>query len=324
MIGASEPRPRASAYPRITMAVPDFQTLMLPALQVFADGAEHASEEVRRRVAASLRLPESDLEELLPSGTQPAFQNRIHWALWYLRRCGLLVSTRRGVQRITDRGRGVLAKKPARVDLKLLSQFPEYAAMRGGRGADAGERPSEGDATIAATLETPDALLARAWKEHRKALEDDLLQRLLAVSPRRFEAIVIELLVAMGYGGSFADAAQRIGRSGDGGIDGIIKEDRLGLDTVYVQAKRWQNTVGRPEIQKFAGSLQGVRAKKGVFITTSEFSSEARDFARVIDSRIVLIDGLTLVGYLFEFDQGVRKQVEYAVKRVDEEFFDDE
>ena len=196
--------------------------------------------------------------------------------------------------------------------------------MRGGRGADAGERPSEGDATIAATLETPDALLARAWKEHRKALEDDLLQRLLAVSPRRFEAIVIELLVAMGYGGLFADAApaHRPKRRRRDRRD--YQEDRLGLDKVYVQAKRWQNTVGRPEIQKFAGSLQGERAKKGVFITTSEFSSEAHEFARAIDSRIVLIDGLTLVGYLFEFDQGVRKQVEYAVKRVDEEFFDDE
>ena len=151
------------------------------------------------------------------------------------------------------------------------------------------------DSVNATALETPDALLARAWAEHREALEDDLLQRLLVVSPRRFEAIVIELLVAMGYGGSFADAAQRIGRSGDGGIDGIIKEDRLGLDTVYVQAKRWQATVGRPEVQKFAGSLQGFRAKEGVFITTSDFSRDAEEFAKMIDTRVVLIDGRALV-----------------------------
>jgi len=310
------------------MGVPDFQTLMLPALEVFADGAEHTSREVRDRLAEVFHLSDADLEELLPSGTQPAFQNRIHWALWYLQKCGLTQRLRRGVQRITDRGRQVLAKKPARVDLKLLSQFPEYRTIhRKGSTAQDGSAEPDVPATgsvAAATLETPDALLARAWGEHREALEDDLLQRLLAVSPRRFESVVIELLVAMGYGGSFADAAQRVGRSGDGGIDGIINEDRLGLDTVYVQAKRWQGTVGRPEIQKFAGSLQGVRAKKGIFITTSEFSREAEEFAKMIDTRIVLIDGRTLVRFLFEFNQGVRKQGEYTVKKIDEEFFDDD
>jgi restriction system protein len=176
----------------------------------------------------------------------------------------------------------------------------------------------------ASTLETPDALLARAYAEHRDALEDDLLQRLLAVSPSRFESIVIELLVAMGYGGSFADAAQRIGRTGDGGIDGIIKEDRLGLDAVYVQAKRWQANVGRPEIQKFAGSLQGVRAKKGIFITTSDFSRDAVDYVERIDTRIVLVDGGTLARYLFEFSVGVRNEQVYAVKRLDEDFFEDD
>jgi len=311
------------------MAVPDFQTLMLPVLEAFADGSEHTSREVRDHVAKVIHLSDADLEELLPSGTQPAFDNRIHWALWYLQRCGLTQRLRRGVQRITERGRQVLAKKPSRVDLKLLAQFPEFKTLqRRGAGSSQGSSAdvdaSAAGPVAAATLETPDALLARAWAEHREALEDDLLQRLLGVSPRRFESIVIELLVAMGYGGSFADAAQRIGRSGDGGIDGIIKEDRLGLDTVYVQAKRWQGTVSRPEIQKFAGSLQGVRAKKGIFITTSEFSREAEEFARMIDTRIVLIDGRTLVRYLFEFDQGVRKQGEYAVKKIDEEFFDDD
>ena len=306
--------------------VPDFQTLMLPALEALVDGAEHTSSQVRERVAAKLKLTEDDLGELLPSGTQPAFNNRIHWALWYLQRCKVTERVRRGVQRITDRGRQALAKKPARIDLKFLSQYPEFKSLNRASGGtiDTSPDPSSSDRGATSSLETPDARVARAWDEHRAALEDEVLQRLLNVSPRRFEAIVIELLVAMGYGGSFADAAQRIGRSGDGGIDGIIKEDRLGLDAVYVQAKRWQNSVGRPDIQKFAGSLQGFRAKKGVFITTSEFSREAVDFADRIDTRVVLVDGATLARYLFEFNVGVRVQQTYTVKRLDEEFFEDD
>lgn len=315
------------------MPVPDFQSLMLPVLQVFSDGGDHASREVRDRVAEKLHISDADLAELLPSGTQPAFHNRIHWALWYLQKCGLTERPRRGVHRITDRGREVLAKKPNRVDLRFLAQFPEFRSLNR-KAPKSNESSSESEPTLdaetvhvpiaASTLETPDALLARAYAEHREALEDDLLQRLLAVNPRRFESIVIELLVAMGYGGSFADAAQRIGRTGDGGIDGIIKEDRLGLDAVYVQAKRWQGNVGRPDIQKFAGSLQGVRAKKGIFITTSGFSRDAVDYVERIETRIVLVDGDTLARYLFEFGVGVRDEQVYAVKRLDEDFFEDD
>jgi restriction system protein len=310
------------------MPVPDFQTLMLPVLEVFADGEDHTSREVRDRVAEKLRISDADLAELLPSGTQPAFHNRIHWALWYLQRCGLTQRPRRGVHRITERGCEVLTKKPARIDLKFLAQFPEFRALKKVRSSESSSESADADPLRVpiggATLETPDALLARAYAEHREALEDDILERLLNVSPRRFESIVIELLVAMGYGGSFADAAQRIGRSGDGGIDGIIKEDRLGLDAVYVQAKRWQGNVGRPEIQKFAGSLQGVRAKKGIFITTSDFSRDAVDYAERIETRIVLVDGSTLARYLFEFGVGVRDEHLYAVKRLDEDFFEDD
>jgi restriction system protein len=219
------------------------------------------------------------------------------------------------------------------VDLRFLAQFPEFRSLNR-KAPKANESSSEVEPLVgadaspvpmaASTLETPDALLARAYAEHRETLEDDLLQRLLAVNPLRFESIVIELLVAMGYGGSFVDAAQRIGRTGDGGIDGIIKEDRLGLDAVYVQAKRWQANVGRPEIQKFAGSLQGARAKKGIFITTSDFSRDALDYVERIETRIVLVDGGTLARYLFEFGVGVRDEQVYAVKRLDEDFFEDD
>lgn len=301
------------------MAVPDFQSLLLPALEVLADGAEHASRDLRGVVAEKLSLSAADLSELLPSGTQPTFHNRIHWALWYLQRCGLTQRTRRGVHRITDKGRTVLAAKPDRID---LSQFPEWRELRG-RGSD--EQPAiVGDPTEAPARETPEALIERAYSEHRGAVVDDLLARLRAVSPRRFEQIVVKLLVAMGYGGSFADAAQAIGKPGDEGIDGRIKEDRLGLDVVYVQAKRWGATVGRPEIQKFAGSLQGARAKKGIFITTSEFSREAEEYVERIDTKIVLIDGETLCRYLFEFGVGVRTDQTYSVKSIEGDFFDEE
>ena len=305
------------------MSIPDFQSLMLPVLRVFADGDERSSEDVRTIIAKELKLTPTDLEELLPSGKQPLFHNRVHWALWYLQKAGLTERVRRGVHKIATRGRDILSTKPKRIDLQLLDQFPEIRELRK---RDRGEADEVEEPVAAANVETPEAMLERAYAMHRRAVEDDVVTRLHAVSPTRFEAIVIELLVAMGYGGSFAEAAQRIGRSGDGGLDGIIKEDRLGLDVVCVQAKRWKDTVERPAIQAFAGSLQGARARKGVFITTSKFSKGAIEYADRIDTRIVLIDGASLARFMFEHDVGVNgaKEHVYAVKRIDEVFFEDE
>lgn len=305
------------------MAVPDFQTLMLPVMEILADGVEHTSGDVRQNLASRLSLTDTDLAELLPSGTQPVFHNRSHWALWYLQKAGLIERLRRGVHRITDRGREVLKTKPKRIDLQLLDKFPEIRALRQ-RSTDQGDAVEEAPADPNA--DTPEAMLAKAYEQHRRAVEADILGRLHQVSPSRFEAIVIEVLVGMGYGGSIADAAQRIGRSGDGGLDGVIKEDPLGLDVVYVQAKRWEGSVGRPEIQKFAGSLQGARARKGIFIATSRFSREAIDYVDRIETRIVLIDGGTLARLMFDHGVGltVAKEQTYAVKQIDDTFYDDE
>lgn len=305
--------------------VPDYQTLMLPTLERFADGNEHDGADIRAHITTQFALTDADLAEMLPSGTQRFFVDRVHWALWYLQRSGLTVRSRRGVHRITDRGRELLAKKPTRIDAAVLAQYPEYRALRGTPGARMPRSPQP-VAKRTFLVETPDALLERAYAQHRTALEEDLLERLKAVTPLRFEAIVIELLVAMGYGGSFAEAAQRIGRTGDGGLDGIIKEDRLGLDVICVQAKRWKGTVGRPDVQAFAGSLQGVRARKGIFITTSSFSKEAVTYVNRIDTRIVLMDGPMLAKLLFEHDTGVTasKEQVYSVKRIDGDFFEED
>lgn len=310
------------------MLAPDFFDLMLPALQVFEEGREHSPREIRVAVAVKLNLSDDVLAERLGHGDQGTYESALNYALFQLRRAGLTEQVRHGVHRITERGRQLLATKPEHFNVALLESSPEYREIlkrfqaRTGASPLAAQVTNDGERPV--VLEPPESLLARVWEEHRRTVEDELLQRLLNISPRRFESLVIELLVAMGYGGSFADAAQRIGRTGDEGIDGVIKEDRLGLDAVYVQAKRWRDTVGRPEIQKFAGSMQGVRARKGVFITTSSFSREAREYADRIDVRLVLIDGNALARLLFEYEVGVKSESVYPVKRIDDEFFADD
>ncbi len=276
------------------MSIPDYQTLMLPLLRFAADGNEHATREAVEALAAEFQLTPAERNELLASGQQATFNNRVGWANSYLKKAGLLESPHRGALRITDRGRQVLAGSPARIDVKFLERFPEFIefldASRSNREVERTE------AVVAAAEQTPEEALELAHQSIRLSLAQDILVRILSCSPSFFERLVVELLVKMGYGGSRRDAGERIGQSGDGGIDGIIKEDWLGLDTIYIQAKRWQGTVGRPEIQKFVGALQGQRAKKGVFITTSSYTSEAIDYASRIDTKVVLIDGQLLAG----------------------------
>ena len=242
------------------MAIPDYQSVMLPLLQFLSDGKEHNIGEVVDSLAEQFHLSPDEREQLLGSGQQTVIRNRAGWARTYLKKAGLIESTRRGYFRISERGRSVLATKPKRIDVKFLEQFPEFVAFRDLRHEQAEDKPE----TLPAGAEaTPEEALDAAYQRLRIDLESELLEQVKAASPAFFERLVVELLVRMGYGGTLRDAGQAVGKSGDGGIDGIIKEDRLGLDVIYIQAKRWEGTVGRPEIQKFAGALQGHRVGKG-------------------------------------------------------------
>lgn len=303
------------------MAIPDYQMIMLPLLRFLKDENEHNIGEGVDALAKEFNLSVDERQQLLGSGQQTIIRNRAGWARTYLKKAGLIESTRRGFFRITERGRSVLAAKPVRIDVKFLEQFPEFVAFRDLRH----ERSEEKQETVVALSDaTPEEALDAAYQRLRQDLEADLLEQVKAASPAFFERLVVELLVRMGYGGTLRDAGQAVGKSGDGGIDGIIKEDRLGLDVIYIQAKRWDSTVGRPEIQKFAGALQGHRARKGVFITTAAFSSDALDFVSRIDSKIVLIDGAALAKHMIDQDVGVSTSRSYEVKKIDSDYFSEE
>ncbi len=304
------------------MAVPDFQTIMLPFLEFLRDGNLHSYSDIADAIAKYYQLSDDDLSEMIPSKRQTKLMNRIYWASTYFRKSLVIEQPSRGVLRITDRGRELLNKNLSRIDMKTLEIFPEYIEFR-----DKKNEVSTGDikpATESTETKTPDEVLYDSYRTIRENLAADLLEKIKSLSPEFFETLVVNLLVAMGYGGSINDAGQAIGRSGDGGIDGIIKEDRLGLDVIYLQAKRWENTVSRPEIQKFAGALQGKRAKKGVFITTSDYSKEARDFVSHIESKIILIDGDELADLMIDHGVGVTTVEMYEVKRIDSDYFIEE
>jgi len=305
------------------MTVPDFQSLMLPLLRLIGDEKEHNNSEVLESLAEQFHLNESERKELLPSGRQVRFDNRVAWARAYLKMAGLLENIRRGTFRITERGRRVLMQDPPKIDMRFLSQFPEYAAFRGrSQLSNKPEEPVEG---ANPAPETPDEILEATYQNIERELAEKLKEKIKGCSPNFFERLVVDLLMAMGYGGSMNDAGQVVGQSGDGGIDGIIKEDKLGLDSVYIQAKRWDGTVGRPRVQEFAGSLMARSARKGVFITTSQFSKEARDYVSTIQQpKIVLVDGELLAKLMIDHGIGVAKVATYTVKKVDLDYFEDE
>lgn len=301
------------------MAVPDFQSLMLPALRYVASkSGEVPVREVSDALAKEFSLTEEELSRLIPSGRTPQFYNRVQWAITHMRKAGLFATPRRACVSITKRGLDVLSKKLTRVDLRLLGEFPEYKAFRAKR--PAGEKDDELKTVSEAT---PLEALENGYQTLRAALAADLLDKIKSCTPAFFEQLVVELIVKMGYGGSRADAGKALGRSGDGGIDGIIKEDRLGLDTIYTQAKRWTDkTVGRPEVQQFQGALSGHGAVKGIFITTSQFTRDARDYAAGLrNSKIILIDGDELAELMIDHGIGVATAATYEVKRVDSDYF---
>jgi restriction system protein len=306
------------------VAVPDFQTMMRPLLVALEDGAEHAIKEVREQLIRDFALSADDLAEELPSGRAKTFPNRVGWATTYLYRCGLLERPRRSVYRITDRGRDVLAKNPDRVDLKVLAQFSEFAEFRQAQGSTS-DLPKLGIAAPPEAVheQTPDERIDAAYRELRAALAADLLERIAEQPPEFFEQVVLDVLHAIGYGGTREGSMQRLGKSGDGGVDGVIREDRLGLDLIYVQAKRWQNPVGRPEIQKFFGALHGQRATKGVFIATSTFTKEAIGYADNVTPRVILVDGNELAELMIDYDVGVTVTPArtYRLKLLDLDYF---
>lgn len=296
------------------MAIPDYESIMVPLLRYASDGEVHRLHDAYEAMADYFELSEDERRQLLPSGTQKVMYNRVGWARFYLVKAGLLHSPKRGHFQITAAGRELLSSNPQRLtkgDLRSFGSFREYEATLDGQEVVA----------VPTQPQTPEEILEQVIEEIQQNLAQELLARIKECTPDFFEQLVVDLLVRMGYGGSRREAGEVLGRSRDGGIDGIIKEDKLGLDTIYVQAKRWEGSVGRPEIQRFVGALQGVRARRGVFITTSYFTQDAVEYANNIETRVVLIDGQQLASLMIEYGLGVSTVETYTIKRLDSDYF---
>lgn len=301
------------------MAIPDYQSLMLPLLQFLSDKKEHSLRETIEHLELKFELNDDEKKQLLPSGSQPIFENRVGWARTYLKKALLLEPVRRGLFQITERGMTILTKKPERIDASFLRQFPEFLEFQNVR-----KEEKEEPVAVEVNSETPEESIESAYLRLKSNLANEIIQNITSCSPTFFERLVIELFVKMGYGGSRKDAGEAIGKSGDGGIDGIIKEDKLGLDILYIQAKRWEGCVGRPEIQKFAGALQLHHAKKGIFITTSNYSKDAIDYVSRIESKIILIDGELLANLMIDNKVGVSTVTTYDINKIDSDYFTEE
>lgn len=283
-----------------------------------SDGKDHSMSEAREFLANKCSLTEIELKEMLPSGRQTTFANRVAWAKVYLSQAGLLESPKRGVFKISDNGRSILSKLPDKITVKWLEQFPEFREFRYEK---KGNRDVKNKIEDEEQAGTPEETLDQAAEKLRFEVARQLIKQIKQNSPSFFEKLVVDLLVKMGYGGSIKDAGKAIGQSGDEGIDGIIKEDNLGLDLIYIQAKRWEAPVGRPELQKFVGALQGKRARKGVFITTSLFTSQSIDYIKQVDPSIVLIDGEMLVELMIDYNLGVSVESTIEIKKIDSDYF---
>lgn len=301
--------------------IPDYQTLMLPLLKSVSDGKEHLFSVVVETLADQFHLSDEERKELLPSGSSFVFSNRVGWARTYLKKAGLIESPKRGVMQISERGKQALKENLSEINVQYLNKFQEFIDFRLARGEN---EETTNTSNEEVKKQTPEESIEYGYKGIRKSLEQEIIAKLKSISPSFFEKIVVELLVKMGYGGSIQDAGQAIGKSGDEGIDGIIKEDKLGLDVIYIQAKRWENVIGRPEVQKFVGALAGQRAKKGVFITTSHFTKEAIDYAAQMDTKIVLINGEKLSQLMIDYNLGVSVQNTYEIKKIDSDYFEEE
>lgn len=303
------------------MAIPTYEEFMYPFLGYLKDQKEHTLSELNESLIQHFNLTKEDLEEMIPSGKQRVFINRFGWARTYLKNAGLIESPRKTVFKITNRGLSIINNPSiTSVNDSVLKQFPEYVAFKKGSSSnvDTQIEPANTD-----TSKTPLELLTENYSLIKQAIQEELLEKIMSNSPQFFEQLIVDLIVAMGYGGSVADAGKAVGKSGDGGIDGVIKEDILGLDKIYLQGKRWSNPVSRPDIQAFVGSLVGFKANKGIFITTSRFTKEAIDYAEGIEKSLILIDGQRLTDLLFEFNVGVSNEQSYTIKRIDVDYFEE-
>lgn len=306
------------------MTVPDYQTFMLPFLKILGDRNEHTLQEMYIKLADYFSLTDADKKEYLPSGKQLKYKNRIGWARTYLKKAGLLEQVGRGRFTISEQGLSVLNKNPEKIDVKFLERFNEFREFRSNKNSTDHKDSTETFPNNRESDLSPEEILDSSFRDITRSLMDELLRTVKSCSPEFFEKLVVDLLVAMGYGGTHADAGQAIGRTGDDGIDGIIKEDKLGLDVIYIQAKRWEGSVGRPVVQAFAGSLEGNRARKGVLITTSRFTEEAKDYVKRIEKKIVLIDGETLAELMIDNNVGVSPKITYIIKDIDSDYFNEE
>jgi len=312
------------------LAIPDYQSFMRPVLSFAADGSEYSTKVVISAVADHFGIPEEDRAVMLPSGKQTVLANRVHWAVTYLGKAGALERTRRGHFRITDRGRKLLEENPATVTVKVLQQFPEFMAFQAPSltsetAAPTGEPSTDTKLVAEPPGVTPEEAIQSAEDTILANLRSQVLARIGELSPTFFERLVVDLIVAMGYGGNRQIVAKRLGKSGDEGIDGVVNEDPLGLDMVYIQAKRYasDNTVGRERIQQFAGALVGQAATKGVFVTTSSFSKQAYEYAQKVPQRIILLDGDELARLMIQYGVGVRTERVVDIKRIDMDYFDE-
>lgn len=303
------------------MSVPDFQSFFRPLLEIAADGKEHSIREAREVITAIFNLSTEDLSELLSSGTQTKFDNRVAWAKSYFVQAKVLESPHRAHFKITERGMQLHSQGHERIDYKVLNQYPEFVEFHNPQKQN---KNTQVEISQEISSETPEEILQKSYQSIRSDLASEILDQVKANSPSFFEKLILDLMVAMGYGGSRSDARQLTAKSGDEGIDGIIKQDKLGLDVIYLQAKRWEGTVGRPEIHKFVGALHGKRAKKGVFLTTGKFSEEAIEYVKSIDPKVILIDGKLLANYMIDFDLGTSKKVTYEIKKIDTDYFTEE
>lgn len=302
--------------------IPDYQSIMLPLLEHISDGKEYKMRNVTDELAIKFGVTEEEQKELLPSGAAPLFYNRTAWAKTYLKKAGLLDSPKQGIVIISKRGLEVLKKKPNSINVKFLKQFSEFVEFQTNKRDD----EIDSESSEEQSTQTPEESLEMAYQKIRKSLASELINKVVDLSPAFFERLVVELLVKMGYGGSIKDAGKAMGKSGDEGIDGTIKEDKLGLDIIYIQAKRWKpgNVVGRPELQKFVGALAGQGAKKGIFITTSNFTKEAIEYTPRNETKIVLINGEQLAQLMIDYNLGCTPQQTYEVKKLDSDYFGEE
>ncbi|MBP7733144.1 MAG: restriction endonuclease [Caldisericia bacterium] len=308
------------------MALPKFDEFILPILKIMVDKKPRTSSEISELVASSLNLSEEDKSVMVESGREEAYISRAHWSVYYLYRAGLLNKIRKSTWEITDLGLNIVKSNPAKINSRFLMQFEsfkKYATTRKDEADTDADAVQKTFTSIDSEL-SPTEVIDKAYAKLNKTLATDLLDELLKTSPSFFEKLVVDLLLGIGYGGSGKDAGKVVGKSGDGGIDGIIDQDKLGLDKIYIQAKRWQGNVGSKELNGFVGSLVGFHADKGVFITTSDFTKDAYDYVSKAGKNIILINGQKLVELMIEHNIGVSEHERFVIKKIDHDYFSDE